>query len=580
VSDALTQAKDKLKRILTNHRLYTQNFLKIKTKAGAIVPFKYNQAQNKLDRIWSELEAQKKPIRIILLKVRQFGGSTYILGRGFHQAATGKNQHVKIVAHEDDGTDNLFQMCVTFYQNLPDTIELVKDVTAQIKPLPKYSNRKELVFSDRGSRITLKTAGKDTEEKGSSVGRSQTVNFLECSEVAFWPAAKNTFTSLLQTVPDLPGTVVAIESTANGIGDYFYTLWQDAKKGINGFIPVFIAWWEHDEYETPLNPGEILAPYDEEEKSLKKRFNLSDAKLKWRRQAIKIKCQGKVEIFHQEYPSDDQEAFLVSGRPYFNVDSLVKIKDNYQKEPIKRGNLEWIDSNNKVNGGVKWIDNEDGFISIWSEPKPLGCYCIGGDVAEGLEKGDFSSLDVLDRDEFRQAAKWHGHIDADLFGEESVKLALYFNKAWLGDEVNNHGLTTNKTIAKLRYPRMYIRKVLDEREPDPTDKLGWQTNTQSRPLMLDEMEKAIREDGLILHSETTISECFSFVRNSKGKPEAQEGCFDDSVISMAITIQMHKLCPMSRPNPKEADPLAHRNDYHQREKRRKGPERASEATGY
>jgi len=537
---------DRIKHILKDNRLYTKNFLKIKTKTGELKPLVYNEDQEELDKLWRDLESKGKPVRILVLKARQKGISTYTQSRGFHQAATRRNQNVKIVAHEDDGTDNLFKMSKTFFDNLPQTVEMSDKTPIQIKPKEKYSNRKELIFEDTGSQITLKTAGKDTEEKGSGVGRSQTIHFLHGSEVAFWPAAKNTLTSLLQTVPDLPGTVVILESTANGVGDYFYVLCQKALSGEIEFVILFLPWFKGTEYEIPLEPGESLLPYNEEELSLKERFNLSDAKLKWRRYAIKAKCQGDVQQFHQEYPSDIQEAFIVSGHPFFDQKILIKLRDNHQRPPMKIGNLEWIDPEHPEKSGVEFVENPKGYISVWQEPSELGCYCIGGDVAEGLEKGDYSDLDVLDRDNFEQVAQWHGHIDPDLLGFEAVKLARWYNSAWIGTEINNHGLTTNKCIAKLKYSKLYIRKTLDEREPDPTDKLGWLTNTQTRPIMLDDLKKAQR-DGLIIHSERSITECLTFVKNAKGKPEAQGDCHDDTVMAAAIMIQMHKLCPMSRP---------------------------------
>jgi hypothetical protein len=573
----MIQEREKIKKILKNHRLYATNFLKIKTKAGELKPLVYNKPQEELDRIWQNQAEQGKPVRLLVLKARQEGISTYTQSRGYHQAATKRNQNIKIVAHEDESTDNLFKMAKTFHENVPQVVEGKED-TYQIRPKEKYSNRKELIFESTGSQITMKTAGKDTQTSGSGVGRSQTIHFLHGSEVAFWSAAKQTLTALLQTVPDLPDTVVVLESTANGVGDYFYTLWDKAKKGEIDFIPVFLPWFIHDEYEIPLEPGESLEPYDDEESSLKERFNLSDAKLKWRRQTIKSKCQGDVEQFHQEYPSDDQEAFIVSGRPFFDQTKILEIKTKHQKPPIKRGYLEWVNPDDK-RGDVTFIEDPKGYISIWSEPKPLGCYCIGADVAEGLEKGDYSTCDVLDRDTFEQAAQWHGHIDPDMFGEELVKLAIYYNRCWIGPEINNHGLTTAKAIVRLRYPRLYMRKTLDEREPDLTDKLGWRTDTQTRPIMLDDYKKAMR-DGLIIHSERTISECLTFVRNSKGKPEAQGDCYDDTVLAGAITIQMHKLCPMTRPKMEDVNPLEHRNDYHSRRKRKPGREVTSEATGY
>ena len=99
--------------------------------------------------------------------------------------------------------------------------------------------------------------------------------------------------------------------------------------------------------------------------------------------------------------------------------------------------------------------NPDGYLEVWAYPKRNGTYSVGGDVAEGLEKGDYSVGEVLNRDTGQQVAEWHGHIDPDLFGEELVKLAIYFNRAWLAVEINNHGISTNKAIVRTGYNRIY-----------------------------------------------------------------------------------------------------------------------------
>lgn len=531
--------KQKLKELLKDHRRYASKLLKIRTKAGTLEPLIYNEAQEELERVWKELEVKGKPIRILVLKARRLGISTYTQSKGFHFASTKMYRHVKIVAHEVEATETLFEISQTFYDEMPETVELSDGSKAQIRPRTKYSSKKELVFSDLKSQITLKTAGKDTESKQSSgVGRSQTVHFLHCSEVAFWPAAKNTLVSLLQTVPNLPGTVVILESTANGIGDHFYVLVQQIINGESDYVLVFLPWQMFREYRIPLEPGETLEPYTEEELQLIEQYHVDDEQLKWRRYTIRNECQGDIEQFHQEYPSSVEEAFLVTGRPYFDRKAIVDIKNRHQREPLRRGYLKEID------GIVQLIDDPKGYVSIWKEPQSKRNYVVGADVAEGLEKGDYSDADVIDRNTFEQVAQWHGHIDAELFGEECVLLARYYNEAWLGIEVNNHGLTTNKAAAKTGYKKLFERQILDERYSDYTDKLGWKTTTQTRPVMLDELQTLIREKTIIIHSQGTINECLTFVRNDKGKPEAAGDSFDDRVIALAIANQVHQLCPM------------------------------------
>ena len=576
-------AKAKLKRILSSPKLYAHNFLKIKTKAGTLVPLIYNSAQERLSTVWDEQERAGKPVRIIVLKARREGISTYVQSRFYHFCATHKYRHAKVVAHASDATDTLFDMSKTFYDCMPTTIELAPGKKARIKPAKEYSNSKELTFSDLKSQLTLKTVGSDSENSaaGSGAGRGETVQFLHCSEVAFWGAAKKTLTALLQTVPNLPDTVVILESTANGVGNHFHKLWIGAINGDNDLIPVFLPWHIFEEYEQPLEPGETLEPYDEDEQILIDRYPyMTPEKLKWRRYTIRNECQGDVEQFHQEYPSDDQEAFIVSGRTYFGTKSLVAMRDKHQRKPMRRGYLE-----EDANGHVMFVDEPKGYISIYEGPTPGGVYCIGADVAEGLAKGDYSDAQVLRRGRgtpLDQVAVWHGHIDADLFGSELVKLAKYYNQCWIGIEVNNHGLTTNKALIRLKYYRVYMRQRLDEQQPDDTDKLGWQTNTQTRPIMLDDLKKSIRDQSVVIHDYSTIEECFTFVVNDKGKPEATGDCNDDSVMALAVAVQMHQLCPMSGVDiPQPPIPGSGRKDFHGRMKQREMRlDVASDVTGY
>src|SRR5690606_22391893 len=125
--------------------------------------------------------------------------------------------------HDTDGSDTLFLMSKRYYDNLPEEVDLGNGQTAQIKPTTRYSNRKEIAFAELDSRITVDTAG------NTAAGRSTTPQWLHCSEVAFWPNARETMLSLMQAVAKGPGSMVVIESTANGVGGYFHTEWLRAK---------------------------------------------------------------------------------------------------------------------------------------------------------------------------------------------------------------------------------------------------------------------------------------------------------------------------------------------------------------
>ena len=539
------------KQLKHDQKLYSEKLLYIKTKEGEVVKLEYNEPQQKIHNVAKELEAEGKPVKIIVLKARQQGISTWVQSHIFNRSATRKAQNAMVIAHDDDSSTNLFRMSQLFYDKLPERIEFADGSSLQIKPKKKYSNRKELAFADLHSQIRISTAG------NLDAGRSSTIHLLHCSEVAFWDNPYETMGGLLQALPDSKNTFAIVESTANGVGGYFYDMWQSAKAGRNEWTPVFIAWFELKEYsrefETEEEKQALIETLDKEETQLLSTYGLTLEQLYWRRWTIANKCNDSVELFRQEYPSNDTEAFLTSGRPYFLKDALMAYS-NIVKGGIK-GNLVW---KNKVERAgiidinlseVEFVPTPDGYLEIWEMPdKTKGCYAIGADVAEGLEDGDFSVGEVLNRDTGAQAAEWHGHIDPDLFGEELVKLGTFYNKAWIGPEANNHGISTNKAIVKLRYNRLYRReRALDEKHAEPTDKLGWLTTSITRPIILDNMATAIREGNLIIKSRKLLNECLTFVKNTKGKPEAQSGCHDDTVMATAIALHMHSACPVNRP---------------------------------
>jgi hypothetical protein len=552
---------ERYKARLRDHRWYAKTFERIRTKGGGLVPFQYNKAQEALGEVWDQLEREGKPVRIIVLKARREGVSTYVAGRFMHKLCTKRYLSALVIAHEDKSTDKLFKIYKLMYEQLPTAVQLTDGTRVRVRPKKRYSTKRELDFQDLNSDIIIATAGSDKGKqkqgkRGSGTGRGATLHLLHVSEVAFYPSGKQTLVALLQTVDKSPSTAVILESTANGVGDEFHGRWLDAKAGKSDYVPLFLSWLTFPEYRSPA-PSEGLGQLDTEEKRLKEQFGATDEQLQWRRETIRNECGGDPVQFRQEYPADDQEAFLVGGHPFFDYPSVVRARDKHEKPPAFVGRLEYVkDGRGQLTTKVEFIPDPGGYLWVWAKPKPYGAYCVGGDVAEGKEvetekiseKYDFCCAHVLDRDTCEQAAEWHGRVDPDTFGDEMVKLGRWYNEAWIAPEVNKHGITTARRIVTLRYSRLYRRKApLDEAYPDTTEKLGWWTGPQNRPLMLDDLHRGVREDTHIIHSSRLIGEMFTFVRDATGKPAAQEGCHDDTVMAAAITIQLHQLCPMTRP---------------------------------
>lgn len=521
---------------------YMEKFLKIRNKKSQLVPFSLNHAQRIVVDLIEQCEREGRMKRFIVLKARQMGLSTYFEAEIFRDTALNEFKNSMIIAHEDRATSNLFQMSKLYYEELPDVI----------KPMKKYDNGKILSFENPDdnnrsanpglrSKITVSTAG--TAE----AGRSATIHNLHASEVAFFPNAKTTMLGLLQSVPDELNTLVVLESTANGVGDWFHDMWRKAERGENEFIPVFLPWFidptyvrafrndaERKQLESEINittrdaNGNTIYTYEYE---LMRKNELTLEQMNWRRWCVANKCQGDEELFMQEYPSTAEEAFISSGRPKFNIKSLKK----YQTLS-KRGEKGYLREGS--DGKVIFEPDEKGYIEIWEQPTYGKFYAIGADVAEGLVHGDYSCGLVGDCDTLSVVACWHGHIDPDLFGSELVKLAKYYNDAYIGVESNNHGLTTLSTIKKLEYWNIYFSKVYDRIADTMTQKIGWQTTIRTKPLMIDKLAEFVRELYIGIYSNLLISELFTYVIEDDGKTNAQSGCNDDTVMACAILLQL------------------------------------------
>lgn len=514
------KAKANLRRLRDDFQFYAPRVLKIRTKQGQLIPFALNPSQVKIDKKIAEIKAQGKPIRIIILKARQMGFSTYTEGKIFRKTSMTKLTNSMIIAHKEDASNNLFNMSKLFYEEMP----------AYLRPMKKASNAKELIFenptpnaAEKQANPGLRSKIKIDTAKNLGAGRSDTIRNLHASEVAFWDNAEMVMLGLMQAVPNDPDTMVIVESTPNGVGGYFYDLWQKAKRGENEFIPLFFAWWEHPEYQMPVPVGFTL---DEEEREIKSAYNLTDEQMAWRRWCIENNCNGDKELFKQEYPSNDIEAFLTSGRPVFNTQTLQIMLE--ECKPPK-----WVGNITEEKRHVKFIDHPKGYLSIWKHPEEGHNYIISADVAEGLAHGDYSVADIIDRKTLEQVAQWHGHIDPDLFGDELEKMARLYNRAFVVPEVNNHGLTT-VTALKKKYRNIYRRRTVDKITNKARQEYGWRTDSRTKPLAVDKAAEHIRGRTVKINCRETVEECLTFIRNDKGGMEAQEGCFDDRVMSLSI----------------------------------------------
>lgn len=540
--------------------LYCEKNLCITNKRGELVKLRPNIAQRALaDAVLEDL-ASGRPVRYIVLKARQMGLSTIIEALCYWWAATHQYVNAMIVAHDRDASANIYQMFQRYYDNSDPAF----------KPTTKYLTKNDLTF-DNEKGTGIKSQIKTAVAKQGGTGRSQTNRFVHGSEVAFWEGGIDIVAGLLQTVPLLPETFIFLESTANGVGGYFYDEWMNAKKGESSFKPFFFPWHAHDEYELNVPPKMV---FDAEEKEFLRLFKelgypekTWKRKLMWRRAKMKEFLHDP-EKFLQEYPSNDIEAFIASGRPVFDTKMLIKMdrlaeKSKFDLYELKGERREVVAT--KLVFEVQIIKKIQG-LRVWEPPKPGAKYVIGADVAEGIEvvsdrgkEGDYSVATVMDRATKKTVARYRAHIDPDKFGDFLYLLGHWYNEATIAVETNNQGIATIQRLRDKLYKRLYMRETgYDELFEEPTAKMGWRTDKSSKYIMIADLSKAIRDGDIIDVDQVFIRECLTYVRDENGRTNAQEGQHDDCVMSTAIALQLFDWKGLDREAPKPTNPLAAR----------------------
>jgi len=230
--------------------------------------------------------------------------------------------------------------------------------------------------------------------------------------------------------------------------------------------------------------------------------------------------------------------FIMPGKCVFNVKRIHEMQTKcYDGE---RGNLVWT---NQFKNQVYWEPDVKGDYEIWFHPEAGIEYLISADVAEGLEHGDYDAVGVLNRHRLRLDAVYHGKVEPDILSDYIHKIAVYYGKPLVAIELNNHGGTTISHFKKVYYD-IYRSKVYDKRSDTTTQKLGWHTNTKTRPLIIDAIKKTVREGVFECYFKRFVHEANNFIRHPNTKEAARGGQHDDVILMSAILAFLHMTMPL------------------------------------
>ncbi len=506
------EKRNKLKAYDKDFTSFAQEQIKIITKDAAegFVPFQLNECQRRITDVLTKQLNETGKVRAIILKARQQGISTYCAGRVFWRAYfTGYSRSV-VMAHDSATSDALFAMSKNLIQNME----------GELKPSERRSNSKEIIISspamEEGAQASyrLYTAGSP------EAGRGTTPTIAHLSEVAFWGYDAKILAGLFQGISSAAGTEVILESTANGAQGEFYRLWKGAVNGENEYVPIFLPWHITPEYRRTAPEGMQTTV---EEEALIEKWGLDLDQLYWRR--LKIAEGGKLK-FQQEYPITADEAFIVSGSNVFNVEKLDAL---IPRPYLKRAEFE--------PASKMFDDNREGNLYMYDYPKWEEPYVIGADVALGVGQ-DYSAAVVMNN-KFEVVAMYRNNrIDPSAWGELLFYLGRYYNNAFVAVESNSMGIATLQKLDHMGYVNLYKQTKVANVSNEEGERLGFRTTSATKPAIIGNLKNLIDHEGIMVPSELMIQEMKDYISTDTGKTEAAPGCYDDTVISLAICAEV------------------------------------------
>ena len=482
---------------------------------------------------------KQKAKRNIILKCRQVGFTTLNCIRALDYALWEPNSRSGILCHKLHTVKSIFnditKFCYTWF---------TKDWGKFYKPVQKADSATSLSFEHDGLGRSLESSILVMHDF-----RGKTLHFLHVSEAGWIEESR-----LLGSVNGVPDNgQVTLESTANGQGNQFHTLWGKwrEKERYAPYQGCFVPWYEfYPEDENDWDFAEDVKDWSSEELDLLEAYEgyVTKPKLLWRRWCIEAKCNGSVELFNQEYPTNDQDCFLANAASVFPY-GILKMQSNNCKDPVLVGNL--------TSDGKKVEVHEDrqGVVAIWERPDPSHTYAIGADPSGGVGK-DRGAAYVKDQKTGKFVARlWGDLVPAD-FAKELYKLAVYYNKAWICVEHNNHGQVVLHVLSKeIQYRNLYKRQSVDEATAKPTKKLGFLTNNQSKLLITEKFKTSCREGQTVILDKSLIQEMSTFIQISSKtgktvKREASSGTHDDLVMAACLTEEMHSTRNVDHTDPR------------------------------
>ncbi len=489
-------------------------------------------------RVLAVFERQRKAgdgIRVILLKARQWGGSTLVLMyMAWIQLVLAKNWNCLICGHKRGSAKAIKGMYSKLLQFYPKEFLEQDEVRPTFKSFEGGGSAKYI--TGRDCLVILGSAHSEDAVRGYDIAMAH------LSEVAFWP--ETAMHSPEDIVRSVDGSIMmggmsleVMESTANGVGSFFHTEWLRAQSGRSDKVAVFVPWHEIEIYRRPVvDVAALWESMDDYERDLWNEGCTLEM-INWyhhKRRAYKDHC-----MLMAEFPTNDLEAFANTGRCVFAINDLDRLREHCTV-PLFSGDIMAVDGRLKA---VGLVQNATRQLKIWRMPEPTSLvsrYVAAVDIGGRGDKADYSVITVIDRKESDDepaevVAQWRGHTDHDLLAWKAAQLAHFYADALLVFESNTLEMEQTEgddgnyilNLLATHYRNLYYRAK---------NRPGFQTNRRTKGQIVHNLIAMTRDRAYVEHDREAVDEMSWFQLLSKGQYGAVKGKHDDMVMARAIAL--------------------------------------------
>jgi hypothetical protein len=557
--------------------------LKIVTKNDGLQWFVLNDEQlDQLKHIECEYYA-KRPVRIIVLKARQIGETTFIVGCIFVLCNAHNYTRGHFVSDIGEKAEHQIDIFNNYWENLPDWLRPKK--SKKVKPLSWDDPEKDV----RNVKVHFESA-----ERRENISRSFTFQFNNFSELAFWPenCQAEIGSALINAVPDDWPSFIAEESTGKVANDLFYNRYMKAKDGnLPGYKSFFYAWFHHREYRKQLpesmSEEDFWLTCSDADLQLRDAYDLDPEQMAWyinKREQQMSSSQGyTLDLFRRENPSNEEEAFLGVGGNVYDPErlkqDLMRIKTYRMKESLDDlpTSCSMLDRT-IVPGWVKcdivtdWprfkepglVENMlKGELIIYEMPREGHGYVEGIDIAEGkptqkniLTSKDWSIIDVwrytyeaeYEEPRITQVAQYKcQNIDPRELAKIAVALSVMYydgyrhSKATICPERNNDGKAFIDA-AKEYQAEFYYRRIVDKDGTSFIEEPGFLTTggveaEGAKSVVVTQAKERYMMNLLWLMSMSSVLELQTYIKDDRGKYKGLSPHHDDTVSAKFLAME-------------------------------------------